>query len=142
MKLVVLAVGKLKERAYRELADEYLGRIRRYVRCDELELRDGAGLARALPEGALTVALEVDGLSLGSEAFARRLEQWGSRGKGVVAFLIGGANGIDAKLSASADVRLSLSTLTLPHRLARVVLYEQLYRALTIQRGEPYARED
>ena len=142
MKLVVVAVGKLKERAYRELADEYLGRIRRYVRCEELEVRDASALKRALPADALTVALEVDGETISSEALSRRVEHWGSRGKGVVAFLIGGAEGIGRELSASADVRLSLSSFTLPHRLARIVLYEQLYRALTIQRGEPYARED
>jgi 23S rRNA (pseudouridine1915-N3)-methyltransferase len=142
VRLVVVAVGKLKERAFRELADDYLGRVRRYTRCDELEVRDGAALEKALPADALSVALEVKGEALTSEGLSRRLEQWGSRGKGVVAFLIGGAEGIPEATSKRADARLSLSTLTLPHRLARVVLYEQLYRAFSIQRGEPYARED
>jgi 23S rRNA (pseudouridine1915-N3)-methyltransferase len=72
---------------------------------------------------------------------AKRVERWSSRGKGIVAFVIGGADGIPADLLSRADARLSLSTLTLPHRLARVVLAEQLYRAMTILRGEPYARE-
>lgn len=142
MRLAVVAVGKLKERAYRELADDYLGRIRRWVRCDELEVRSGEALGSAPPADALTVALEVGGERVTSEELSRRLEQWGSRGKGVVAFLIGGAEGIPKDVSARANVRLSLSSLTLPHRLARVVLLEQLYRALSIQRGEPYARED
>ncbi len=138
MKLAVIAVGKLKEPAYRALADEYLGRVRRYVRADEIEVKDDAALARAVPEDALVVALEVDGERLTSEAFAQRLEQWGSRGKGNVAFLIGGADGIPAELSRAAAVRLSLSSMTLPHRLARVVLLEQLYRGFSILKGEPY----
>ncbi|HEY4106535.1 MAG TPA: 23S rRNA (pseudouridine(1915)-N(3))-methyltransferase RlmH, partial [Polyangiaceae bacterium] len=77
-----------------------------------------------------------------SSEFSVRLERWGSRGKGVVAFVIGGAEGIPRDLSARADLRLSLSSFTMPHRLARVVLLEQLYRAMTLQRGEPYAREE
>ncbi|MBK8995955.1 MAG: 23S rRNA (pseudouridine(1915)-N(3))-methyltransferase RlmH [Myxococcales bacterium] len=141
MKLAVIAVGKLKEPAYRALADEYLGRVRRYVRADEVEVKDAAALGRAVPDDALVVALEVDGERLTSEAFAKKLEQWGSRGKGSVAFLIGGADGIPAELSRAAAVRLSLSSMTLPHRLARVVLLEQLYRGLSILKGEPYARE-
>ncbi len=141
MRLAVVAVGRIKERGLRSVADDYLSRIGRYVRCDEIEVRDAAALERALPAGARVVALEVDGSALGSEAFARRLERWGSDGKGVIAFVIGAADGIPKELSARADERLSLSAMTLPHRLARVVLLEQLYRAMTILRGEPYARE-
>lgn len=141
MKLTVVAVGKLKEPAYRALADDYLSRVRRWVRADEIEVKNDAALPRALPADALVVALEVGGERISSEAFARRLEQWGSRGKGHVAFVIGGAEGIPAALSRGAAVRLSLSSMTLPHRLARVVLLEQLYRGLSILKGEPYARE-
>lgn len=141
MKLSVVAVGKLKEPAYRALADDYLGRVRRFVRADEIEVKDDAALARAVPADAFVVALEVDGERLSSEAFAKKLEQWGSRGKGHVAFVIGGAEGIPEELSRAASLRLSLSSMTLPHRLARVVLFEQLYRGLSILKGEPYARE-
>jgi 23S rRNA (pseudouridine1915-N3)-methyltransferase len=87
------------------------------------------------------VALEVNGEQLTSPKLAERVEEWSRRGKGVIAFYIGGAEGIPADVSARADYRLSLSKLTLPHRLARVLLAEQLYRAMTILRGEPYARE-
>lgn len=142
MRLIVVAVGKLKDRGLRAAADDYLARIRRVVRCDEIEVKSDAALGRAVPDGALSVALEVDGDTPSSEAFSRRLEAWASRGKGEVAFLIGGADGIPGDVSRAADARLSLSHFTLPHRLARVVLYEQLYRALSILRGEPYARED
>jgi 23S rRNA (pseudouridine1915-N3)-methyltransferase len=142
LKVLIVAAGKLKERAFRELADDYRSRLGRYVRADEVEVKDASALSRALPENATVVALEVGGTAVSSPELAKKLESWGSRGKGVVAFVIGGAEGIPAELSASADARLSLSKLTLPHRLARVVLLEQLYRAMTILRGEPYARED
>ena len=142
MKLFVIAEGRIKERELRAVANDYLGRLTRYVRCEEIEARDAPGLAKAIPEGAFVVALEVDGERITSSELSARLERWGARGKGLVAFVIGGAEGIPKALSARADLRLSLSSFTLPHRLARVVLFEQLYRAMTLQRGEPYAREE
>ena len=141
MKVVVVAVGKLKSRELRVVLDDYLGRIRRYSACEEVEVRSDAALGSALPTGAFTVACEVHGDRLSSPEFARRFEQWASRNKGVVAFVIGGAEGIPEDVSRAADARLSLSPMTLPHRLARVLLAEQIYRAMTILRGEPYARE-
>lgn len=131
----------MREPAVRALADDYWGRLRRYLKADEVELKDDAALERAVPKEAVLVALEVWGRGLSSEEFATRLEGWGRTGKGHVAFLIGGAEGIPQALSARADFHLSLSTMTLPHRLARILLLEQLYRAMTILRGEPYARE-
>jgi 23S rRNA (pseudouridine1915-N3)-methyltransferase len=142
VKLFVIAEGRIKERELRAVANDYLGRLARYVKCDEIETKDAAGLAKAIPDGAFVVALEVDGERISSSELSTRLERWGARGKGHVAFLIGGAEGIPSALSAKADVRLSLSTFTFPHRLARVMLFEQLYRSMTLLRGEPYARED
>ena len=141
MKLVVVAVGKLREAELRAVADDYFKRLERYVPCEEREVKSANELEGRIPEGALVVALEVDGEMLSSPELSKRVEQWGRRGKGVVAFLIGAADGIPEPLSRRADVRLSLSRMTLPHRLARIVLAEQLYRAMTILRGEPYARE-
>lgn len=141
MKISVIAVGKLRDAPSRALADDYLGRLRRYLRAEEVEVKDNAALERAVPEDAVVVALEVWGKALSSEAFAQRLEGWGRTGKGNIAFLIGGAEGIPEAVSRRAQFHLSLSTMTLPHRLARILLFEQLYRALTILRGEPYARE-
>lgn len=141
MKLVIIAVGKLKDAEARALADDYVGRLRRYTPCEEREVKAASELEGAIPKGALVVALEVHGDAVTSPELAKRVEAWASRGKGVVAFVIGGADGIPKALSAKAEARLSLSKLTLPHRLARVLLAEQLYRAMTILRGEPYARE-
>lgn len=142
MKLFIVAEGRIKERDLRAVASDYLKRLSRYVKCEELETKDAAGLGKAIPEGAFVVALEVDGERLTSTELARRVERWGAQGKGLVAFVIGGAEGIPSALSARADVRLSLSSFTFPHRLARVMLLEQLYRSMTLLRGEPYARED
>ena len=141
MKFFILAAGKLKEKEVRAIADDYLGRIRRYAKCDEIEVKSAADLAAAIPKDALVVAMEVEGDAVTSTELSKRVERWSSTGKGVVAFVIGGADGIPKELSKSAAARLSLSKLTLPHRLARVLLLEQLYRSLSILRGEPYARE-
>jgi 23S rRNA (pseudouridine1915-N3)-methyltransferase len=144
VRLLVVAVGKVKERGLREVIDDYLTRIRRHVPCDEVELRDGkdveASLRAAIPSGAFTVALEVDGDALTSEQLARLVAKRGSEKKGVVVFLIGGADGLPRGLSREADARVSLSKMTFAHRVARVVLAEQLYRAVSIWRGGPYHR--
>ena len=142
MAIVVVAHGKLKDRGLRALVDDYLARIRRYTRVEEIEVKTDLALARALPSDATVVALEVAGAALTSNDLAKKLGLWSSQGKGTVAFVIGGAEGIPVALSRAAACRLSLSSLTLPHRLARLVLVEQIYRSFTILKGEPYARED
>lgn len=142
MKLFVVAAGRIREKSLRAVADDYLARVRHYARCEEKEVKGAADLARAVPEGATLVVLDPRGSALSSRDFAKKLEGWGSRGKGDVAFVIGAADGIPEALVQASHARLSLSSMTLPHRLARVVLFEQLYRAFTILRGEPYARED
>src|SRR5262245_17953533 len=90
MRLYVIAVGRLKQRAVRELADEYLDRLKRYVRTDEIELKKPSDLESSLPSDAFVVALEVTGESMTSEGLARKVERWGSHGKGNIAFLVGG----------------------------------------------------
>jgi 23S rRNA (pseudouridine1915-N3)-methyltransferase len=142
VRLVVLAQGKLKDRGLRALVDDYLNRVRKHVHCDEVETKDEAQLMRSVPKDCTLVALEVHGKRISSSEFARQLERWLATGKGNVAFAIGGAEGLPRELSQGAAYSLSLSSFTLPHRLARLLLAEQLYRALSILRSEPYARED
>jgi len=144
VRICIIAVGKIKERGLREVLDDYIARVRRHVPCDEIEVKEGKddekALRAAIPSGALSVALEIDGRELDSAGFARQLERWGSTGKGVVAFLIGGADGLPKALSREAHARLSMSKMTFAHRVARIVLAEQIYRAITIWRNEPYHR--
>jgi 23S rRNA (pseudouridine1915-N3)-methyltransferase len=146
VKITILAVGKVKERGIREAIDDYLGRVRRHFPVEEVEVRDAphAELAGAIdkrwPAAAHAVALDVSGTARTSEQFARWLEAKASQGKGHVLFLIGGADGLPPVSIARAAEKLSLSAMTFPHRLARLLLAEQLYRAVTILRNEPYAR--
>ncbi|HKP55879.1 MAG TPA: 23S rRNA (pseudouridine(1915)-N(3))-methyltransferase RlmH [Polyangiales bacterium] len=144
MRISIIAVGKIKQAGLRAELDDYLGRIRRYASCDEVELKDGSDAElqqrfdKAIPKRAQIVALEVGGRSMTSQGlaeFVRRTELAATP----LAFLIGGAYGLPKTVSSAAHVQLSLSAMTLPHRLARVVLAEQVYRAFTILRNEPYS---
>lgn len=144
MRIAIIAVGKLKQGGMRAELDDYLGRIRRYHACEELELKDGPErelverFRRAIPQRSLVVALEVGGRAYDSVGFARWLERCEHEAVGQLVFLIGGAYGLPTAISGDARLKFSLSPLTLPHRLARLVLAEQLYRACTILRNEPY----
>ena len=141
MYLIIHSVGRARGVGWQELVNDYVSRIRHYVRCELVEHRDDKELGQKWPRGDVIVALEVDGKRFSSVEFSRVLERWGSQGKGQVCMVIGGAEGIPEECSKRATHQLSLSTMTLPHRLAKVVLLEQLYRALTILKREPYARE-
>jgi 23S rRNA (pseudouridine1915-N3)-methyltransferase len=145
VRIVVVAVGKVKERGLRDAVDEYARRISKYGRFEEVELKDGrdaelgARFAKAIPDRARVVALEVDGEALSSSALAALVGRAEGDSRSALVFLIGGAYGLPADVARRADVRLSLSAMTLPHRLARLVLVEQIYRAFTILRNEPYS---
>jgi 23S rRNA (pseudouridine1915-N3)-methyltransferase len=152
MKITLIAVGRLKERFWREAADEYIKRLGLYSTLRVIEIADrdsgrnavhalaeeGADVLRALPSGAHVVALEIAGKERSSEEFSAHLDELGLSGRSSVAFVIGGSVGLAAGVLARADERMSLGPMTLPHNLARVVLLEQLYRAFRISRGEPY----
>ena len=138
MKIVVLAVGKLRDRHVAALCDDYLARARRHLPVEIVDVDDDAALARRWPKDGETIALEPGGVSWTTGELARQVERRMTHGTRALTFVVGGADGIPAALVARAHLRLSLSALTLPHRLARLVLCEQIYRALTIIRGEPY----
>ena len=145
MKIVIVAVGRMKEPEIRALSDGYLGRVRKHFPIDLIEVADGASslLTDALARHAKSaniVALESAGRELDSPTFARELERLGRAGKGDVAFVIGGKAGLPPEVLERAAAVWSLSRLTFPHRLARLVLVEQLYRATAILRNEPYAQ--
>jgi 23S rRNA (pseudouridine1915-N3)-methyltransferase len=141
LRICVAAVGRFRQREWIALVAEYTARIVHYAKFDIVEFKDDAELQSKLPKGDFVVALEVAGHRLTSRQFAQKLETWSRRGQGKIVFVIGGSEGLPSAVSESADYQLSLSDMTLPHRLARVLLLEQLYRAQTILRGEPYARE-
>lgn len=150
MRLVLAAVGRLRP-AFREACDDYLARLGRYVDLAEHEVREaaraptpakqqsteGLALRAVLPDGGVVVVLDREGQTWTSESLAARMDGWRLAAR-PVSFVIGGSIGLDPALVAAADARWSLGALTLPHELARVVVVEQLYRAWTILRGEPY----
>ncbi|MDP3911031.1 MAG: 23S rRNA (pseudouridine(1915)-N(3))-methyltransferase RlmH [Gemmatimonadales bacterium] len=141
MRYRVVAVGRMKNAALRAACDEYLDRLRHYAKVEEREARDEARVLGAIPEGVRLVALTSRGEPWTSGELAEWTKQWEMDGRDV-AFAIGGAGTLPDDVLQKAERLWSLSRLTLPHELARVVVYEQLYRAHTIRRGEPYHRGD
>jgi 23S rRNA (pseudouridine1915-N3)-methyltransferase len=145
VRIAIIAVGKVKQSGLRAEIDDYLARIGRYARCREIELRDGSEreleerFRRAIGERTRSIALEVEGVSWSSQRFARFIGQCEREGVGTIAVLVGGAYGLPKAVSNRADLKLSLSPMTLPHRLARLVAVEQIYRSFTILRNEPYS---
>jgi len=151
MRIRVVAVGRDRSGLFAPAVDEYAKRLARYARFELVEVpeaRKHAGTARARDEEAGAVLARLDarervvllderGQEPTSLELARRLERWLAGGKDV-AFVLGGSDGHGEAVRARADETLSLSRMTLAHRLARVVLVEQLYRAFTLVRGEPY----
>ena len=140
MKILIRAVGKMRDRRLSAVCDEYCTRIRRHLPVDVGEVEDDAGLLRGLAEGTTLIALEPGGDAWTTVQFTQYLEKRMVQGTRALAFLIGGADGLAPTTVKRAERRLSLSAMTLPHRLARVLLCEQIYRAISIIRGEPYNR--
>lgn len=156
MRLRVCAVGRSRTGPERALAEDYLARFDRTGRSlglgpaeiAEVEDRKGGGrfaeaalLDRAIPSGAVVAALDERGRTLSSPEFAAQLGRWRDDGSGALAFLIGGADGLDPDLRDRADMVLSFGPMVWPHMLARAMLAEQLYRAASILAGAPYHRE-
>jgi len=140
----VVAVGRVKERGLRDAIDDYLERIGHYAKVKEIELADGseaevsARITKSIPQRARVIALEVDGETIPSAGIAKWIGQAENDAVASLVFLIGGSYGLPRPVSDAAYRKLSLSALTLPHRLARLVLVEQIYRGFSILRGSPY----
>ena len=155
--ITLLTVGKLKEKFYLSAAAEYEKRLKAYCRFSMIELPEtrlpddpspaeiAAGLEKEaelilakIPKGAFFCVLTPEGKSLSSEALAEKLEQVKLSGKSAACFLIGSSFGMAPRVKAAADLKLSMSAMTFPHHLARVMVGEQIYRAFTIIEGSKY----
>jgi 23S rRNA (pseudouridine1915-N3)-methyltransferase len=152
MRLVVAVVGKARNAALGDAIRDYETRAARYwpldvhevreeratgIPVDKVKEREAVRLSEKVPERAQTVACELGGKSLTSEQFAELLQSAREQDRDL-AFLIGGAFGLSPSVAKRSTMRLSLAPWTLPHEIARLVLVEQIYRAGTIVRGEPY----
>jgi 23S rRNA (pseudouridine1915-N3)-methyltransferase len=159
VRIVILAVGRMKQGPERELVARYAERAAQTGKplaltgFDVIEVPESRAssaparkadearaLSTALPDG-IRVALDERGKSLTSDAFAGQFARWRDDGRPALSFVIGGADGLDPAFVAEADLVLSFSPLTWPHQLVRIMLCEQLYRATTILSGHPYHRE-
>ena len=144
MRIRIIAVGKAKDRSLRALLADYYGRIDHYAKLEEIEVKDGpepelaSRLTRKIPDRSRVVALEIDGCTMSSRQFANWIGRAENESVQTLVFLIGGADGLPKAVSSAADLRLSMSAMTFPHRLARLMLAEQVYRGFSILRGEPY----
>ncbi len=152
MRLSIIAVGRLRAGPEKALLEQYLKRLPWPVSLNEVAAeppgrsakerrqRENQRLLAALPEQAAIVALDERGRNLGSEAFAALLREWREDGRAEIAFVIGGAGGLEKRLLDHAELSLSLGPMTWPHMLVRALLAEQLYRAHSILAGHPYHR--
>lgn len=157
MHITVVCVGKLKESYLRQACAEYAKRLGGLCRFSLIEVEEerlpdrpsdaqisaalhaeGRRLLSRVPNNAAIIAMCIEGQSLASPALARYLEQLAVGGTGHAVFLIGGSWGLSDEAKAAADLRLSMSAMTFPHQLARVMLCEQLYRAAQISSGGKY----
>jgi 23S rRNA (pseudouridine1915-N3)-methyltransferase len=156
MQIKFLWVGKTKNPSLKSLVADYMERIRHLVPCEVVEIRDsrkgrsqgpaeliaaeGSELARRLPESGRLVALDEAGTQFTSQGFARWLESEQKTGARVLLFVVGGAEGLSPMISRRANLILSMGKMTWTHEMCRVLLIEQVYRALCIARNIPYHR--
>ncbi|WP_166417217.1 23S rRNA (pseudouridine(1915)-N(3))-methyltransferase RlmH [Cochlodiniinecator piscidefendens] len=155
MRVHICAVGRLRAGPERTLLDDYLQRFDRSGRAlglgpvtvHEVEDKKGGGsdaeailLERVIPKGSIICCMDERGKIMPSPDFANQIGRWRDDGRGDLAFVIGGADGIAKSLRAKADFKLSFGAMVWPHMLARVMLSEQLYRAASILAGAPYHR--
>ncbi len=157
MDIEIIAVGKLKEKYFRDAVEEYSTRLSRYCKISITEVQDekspenfseaqkalvmqkeGQGILKNIKEDAYVIALAIQGRQLPSEGLADLINDLGLKGRSSIAFIIGGSMGLSDEVLKRADFRLSFSPMTFPHQLMRVMLLEQLYRGFRIIKGEPY----
>ena len=156
-RVTVLCVGKLKEKFYINAAAEYVKRLQRHCKLELIELpeqrlpddpspaeiqkalrAEGDAIREKLPKGGAVIALCIEGKPCSSQELSRRMADLAVQGKTQLTFLIGGSVGLDEDLKRRADWRLSMSPMTFPHHMARIMLLEQIYRAYQINSGSRY----
>ena len=155
--VTVICVGKLKEKFYQEAAAEYVKRLKGYCKLNMIELaeqklsknpplgeiltameREGDAIRAKIPPNSSVIALAVEGTMRSSEELAQMISAWSHNASKHLVFVIGGSYGLHPSVKAGAWATLSMSAMTFPHHLARVMLLEQIYRSFRIMGNEPY----
>lgn len=150
----IICVGKLKEKFFADACDEYKKRMSSYCKLNIVELAETPAanesevrralsaeaerISAKIPKDAYLICMCIEGKMLSSEALSEKITSLKCSGKSRLCFIIGGSNGIDESIKARAELRLSMSPMTFPHHLARVMLLEQIYRAFKIEEGSGY----
>lgn len=157
MKIMLVTVGKIKEKFFEDAIKEYSKRLSRYCKLEILQVADektpegaseavelqikekeGQRILSLIRDDAYVIALAIEGKMLDSEELAERIEKLGVSGISQIVFVIGGSLGLSAQVMKRADYALSFSRMTFPHQLMRVVLLEQIYRSYRIMNHQPY----
>lgn len=157
MNVKILSVGKIKEKFYRDAIDEYLKRLSKYCSVNVIEVSDektaenasdneiaiikdkeGERLLKHINERDYVIALAILGKQMDSVEFSQYIENLGIQGNSSIAFVIGGSLGLSDAVLKRSNYQISFSKMTFPHQLMRVVLLEQIYRAMRIMKNEPY----
>lgn len=157
MKITIIAVGKIKEKFYRDAIDEYVKRLSKYCKleikevadektpdhasemvCRQILSKEGERIKHLIPKDSYVVVLAIEGKKYDSIAFSNMINEAGIRGISNITFIIGGSLGIMDEIKEAAQVRVSFSDMTFPHQLMRVILLEQIYRGYKIITKEPY----
>ena len=157
MNITIIGAGKIREKYLTAAIEEYSRRLSRYCTLKIIEVADeptpdgaswkeeslirqkeGERILKAVPSGSFCIALAINGKSLSSEEFSQKIDSLAVGGVSHITFLIGGSLGLSDECLHRADYHLSFSKMTFPHKLMRVILLEQIYRAFRIMRNEPY----
>lgn len=157
LKISIIAVGKLKEKYLKKGIEEFRKRLSSYVKLEIIEVADekapenlseaemeevkrkeGARILGHIDPDAYVITLEINGKMLSSPDLARKMDELATYGKSKIIFIIGGSLGISEDVQKRSNFALSFSKMTFPHQLMRLILLEQIYRAIKINRGEPY----
>jgi len=157
MKIKIVAIGKLKEKYLKDAINEYSKRLSRFIQLEIVELPDEKApekisfqeqqivlqkeadkMLQKIPSNSILILMDVQGKAMTSEMFAKTIEDYTVSGQSSFCIVIGGSLGIHDSLKQRADLLLSMSKMTFPHQLARVILLEQLYRAFKIMNNETY----
>ena len=140
----IICVGKIKEKYLNDLINDYKTRISKYHKIEIIELKDNDIISesdeilKTIKSSDYNILLDLDGTTIDSVGLSRTIEEIFNSSYGTISFIIGGSNGVDDRVKASVDMRLSFSNLTFPHGLFRGILLEQIYRSFKIMNNESY----
>lgn len=157
MKITVISVGKIKEKYFSDAIKEYSKRLSKYCKLyeetipderaddnfssseiEQVKIKEGQKILNKIPQNSYIIVLDIKGIQINSEEFAKKIDTLSVNGVSNITFIIGGSNGLWEEVISRADFLLSFSNMTFPHQLFKVILFEQIYRAFKINTNETY----